>query len=459
MTLRVENALTITWNRFSAWRRNRHSGEKMYLGVHVNGGYGKRRRVGIPIAERSQHIAVLGKTGTGKTSLLRYMCGQDIRNGHGFAFFDLHGDTTPFLLGLIADEERRQQRDLSSRTILIDPSDRERSVGLNILEAQDEQDAFVEIAELVQILKHRWKLDALGVRTDELLRHSLFVLVCNGMTFLEISPLLTNEEFRARCVRRSPLGESRAYFELRYDQLSDAMQSVYREAILNKVSLYAADPHFRHLLGQRKSTVDLRKAIDAGGFVLFNLEKGRLGDETATLAALLLAKLKHAILGRKTRRLFTLYCDELQNLVAYDSAVDVLLSEARKFGVSVVSANQYLDQYPPAMRAAVMAVSSHVFLQLGGIDAARVSHWLGRGHAVAERLRTLPKQHALAKVPGLAISELRVPDVPPPSSVPLGLLDRVRRNWTRSRKEIDVSIRRLHGESEWGRDVLGQEWN
>jgi uncharacterized protein DUF87 len=455
-----QNVLTSAWNRVAARLLRRRTGPKLYFGSALQGGSVSRARIGIESKTRTEHIALLGKTGTGKTSLLRHLCAQDIRSGHGFAFFDLHGDTTPFLLGLIAEEEQRRGVDLSERTILIDPSDRERSVGLNILEAEDVQDAFVEISEVVDILRHRWRLDALGVRTDELLRHSLFVLVSNGLTFLEVTPLLTNGSFRHQCVHRTPLSEARTYFEARYDRLSAPMQAVYREAILNKVSLFAADPHFRHLLGQQESTLKLKQAVDNGSWVIFNLEKGRLGEEAATLGALLLAKLKHAILGRSTRRLFSLYCDELQNLVAYDAAIDVLLSEARKFGTSVVSANQYLDQYSVAMRSAVMAMGSHVFFQLSGLDAARTAHWLGGGKVLADRLRSLPRRHALFRSQSLVLTEFSIPELHLPTSLPVDLLRRTRVRWTRERSNIEEDIRVRHGAAaDDGKDGLGDTWD
>ena len=101
--------------------------------------------------------------------------------------------------------------------------------------------------------------------------------------------------------------------------------------------------------------------MDRGRWVILNLDKGRLGEQASTLGSLLLTKLKNALFARRRRQLFTLYCDEIQNLVAYDAGLDTLLSEARKFGISVVTANQFLEQYPPQMRAAIMAVGTHVF--------------------------------------------------------------------------------------------------
>ena len=451
-----QNMLTLLWNYMSERFRRREPMSE--LGRRVNGFFGERRILGIPSIRRTEHLAILGTTGSGKTSLMRVLCAQDIETNRGFAYFDLHGDTTPYLLALIAGKEKRTGQDLSGRLIVIDPSDRESSVGLNILESRDEMGAFVEIAETVEILKHRWRLDALGVRTEELLRHALYVLSRAGLTLIDVPALLTNDSFRASCVARTPEGESRSYFEDRYNRLSEAMQSVYREAILNKVSVYAADPHFRHLLGQAESTLDLRELTERGAWVIIRLEKGRLGEEGSTLGALLLAKLKYALLGRRSKQLFTLYCDEIQNLVAYDAALDVLLSEARKFGVAVVAANQYLEQYAPSMRAAMLAMGSHVFFSLSGADAERVAHVIGRGRETAQRLRTLPKRHFIFRSPEGIIDEGRVPTTPTSGVSALQLMKRVKRKWTRSRREIDAHILARQRPTVRERHVLVNEW-
>ena len=124
------------------------------------------------------------------------------------------------------------------------------------------------------------------------------------------------------------------------------MRGVMREPILNKISAFTADPHFRHIVGQRHSTFSLVDAIDRGYWIIFELHKGKLGEQSATLGSLFLTMIKNALFSRKSRDLFTLYCDEIQNLVAYGSGLETMLSEARKFAISIVSANQFLDQYP-----------------------------------------------------------------------------------------------------------------
>src|SRR3954464_715157 len=195
-----------------------------------------RAKLSIPHHRRPEHIAVLGRTGSGKSSLLRYFCAQDISFSRGFVFFDLHGDATSKLVSHVAAEEQRRGNDLSGRLVVLDPADRERSVGVNVLSGGDEQAGYVQIAEIAQLLRDRWMLDTLGVRTEELLRNGLLVLRENGLTLLELSLLLTSTVFRLRTVRKTRSLEARAYFESRFEPLSDAMKGIYREAVLNKLT-------------------------------------------------------------------------------------------------------------------------------------------------------------------------------------------------------------------------------
>jgi hypothetical protein len=267
------------------------------------------------------------------------------------------------------------------------------------------------------------------------------VLQDNGLTFVELGALLTNREFRRSCLTRTKNPEAAAYFSTRYNRLSEAAQAEYREAVLNKVTIFTGDPHFRHLLGQEPSTVPLSRVAEGGFWIVFNLDKGRLGEQAATLGSLLLTRIRHALFARENRGLLTLYCDELQNLVTLDG-VDTLFAEARKLGVSVCSANQYLDQYPYEMQAAVLSVGTLLFFQLSGFDALRISTALGGRELLAHTLRSLPARQMLAKLGRTPERHIGVPDLGTRGSMgdTRSIVERVQRRWARPRAEIEKQI-------------------
>ncbi len=312
---------------------------------------------------------------------------------------------------------------------MIEPADPEFSVGLNVLEQRNSQSSFVQIAEFAQILKQRWHLDSFGARTEELLRNALAVLSDNSLTLLELAPLLT-----------------------------EGMQASMRDAILNKVSAFTADPHFRHILGQQQSTFSLVEAIDEGRWVILNLDKGRLGEHASTLGSLFLTKLKNALFSRRNRNLFTLYCDEIQNLVTFDSGLDTLLSEARKFAISVCSANQFLDQYPSQMRSAILAVGSHVCFQLAAGDADKIAAAFDGGKTLSEILKNLPQRYMVIKSGHHRWQQAVVPQIENPRMDYRDLYNRCRNRWAKRRADIDAEIRRRQsGFARSSNEVL-HEW-
>jgi hypothetical protein len=435
-----ENIIASLWNRLAVPKPARETGSRLDLGYQISDGQVQRSHAFLLDSKRCEHIAMLGKTGQGKSSLLRHFGSQDVHRRLGFLSFDMHGDTTPYLLKVIAAEERRRHADLSDRLIVIEPADPEFSVGLNVLEPQAGQQNYLQLAEFAQILRARWNLDSFGPRTEELLRNSLHVLADNGLTLLELAPLLTNLAFRATCLRRVQNAEVSNYFRARFDLRSEAAQGVFADAILNKISGFTSDLRFRHILGQQHSTFSLLDAMDRGHWVILNLDKGRLGEQASILGSLLLTKLKNALFARTRRQLFTLYCDEIQNLVAFDSGLDTLLSEARKFGISVVSANQFLEQYPAQMRAAIMAVGTHVFFQLSSTDADKMASALDGGKRLAEVLKNLPKRRLVVKSGANRHQEVLVPEVIEPDADSADLYNRCRARWAKRRTEIEREI-------------------
>src|ERR1051325_10395659 len=175
------------WNRMVSRPAHPTNPHSLRLGSLIIDGQTAPSLMVIPQLKRAEHMAVLGRTGTGKSSLLRYLASQDITENRGFLFFDLHGDATPTLLQLLAQKQQASREDLSSKVIVIEPGDPEFSVGLNVLEPAAAQHSFVQIAEFAALLKQRWHLDSFGPRTEELLRNSLLLLAENHLTLLELA--------------------------------------------------------------------------------------------------------------------------------------------------------------------------------------------------------------------------------------------------------------------------------
>jgi len=206
------------------------------------------------------------------------------------------------------------------------------------------------------------------------------------------------------------------------------------------------------------STFRMTEVMDRGHWVIVNLEKGRLGAQALTLGSLILTVLKNALFAREKRSLFTVYCDEIQNLVAYGSGIETMLSEARKFGVAVVSANQFLDQYPAEMRAAILAVGTHAFFQLSSADAAQIAQALDGGKPLAERLKNLSPRHAIVKSGPERSTEIAVPTVRNPQVDYTDLLNRSRGKYGRSRVVIEAAIAKRQAALARTTDEVLHEW-
>jgi hypothetical protein len=428
---------------FVGWHKAQVRLSSLCIGVRAIDGEPTGRRVVLSTTERTMHVAVIGKSGTGKSSLLKYMAQQDIEADRGFVYFDLHGDATPFLLRSIAAKERKLRRHLSDRLALIAPGDPELSVGLNPLEHESED--FVRISEFAEVLRHRWHLNYFGARTDELLRNSLYVLSANGLTLVELAPFLTHAGFRVSCLKKVRNPEVSHYFESRYGEASEAMRAYMREPILSKTSAFTADPHFRHIVGQPRSTLSFKQAMDEGHWIIVDLQKGKLGEQALTLGSLVFTMLKNAFFTREKRTLYTMYCDEIQNLVAYSGGgIETVLSEARKFGVGIVSANQFLDQHPREVRAAILAIQTHIFFQLSSVDADLMSRALDGGGSLAYRLKNLAQRHCIVKSGPERWAEVQVPPVNAPRVDYTDLLNRSRYVRGRVRAHIERDIAKRH---------------
>jgi hypothetical protein len=430
----IDIGIAALWNNLFRYE----SRKGLLVGHYIKDGKISKRQAAVPQSRRQEHIAILGKTGTGKSTLLRYFMSQDIQKGQGFLCIDLHGDLIPFVLACLREHERKTGQDLSKRLLLVDPADSEYAVGLNLIESQ-ESTRPVLISEMVALLRQRWSLDHFGARTEELLRNALWALSENDLTLLEVSPLLTNTAYRSRLLAKVANVEVKNFFRDRYDKASNAMQSVMREAVLNKMTAFTVDQGIRHIVGQQHSSFSLRKAIDQGFWVLLDLRKGRLGENALTFAGLFLMKLKNAIFGRKARSLFTLYADELPNLVSAEDAFETLLSECRKFAISVVTANQFLNQFPPAMKSALVSVGTVLCFQLSAEDAPFMARALDGERALVRRLITLPHRQLIGKFGDFA-QQMFVPRVESLKISAISLIQRSLRLFAKPRQQIEDEI-------------------
>lgn len=453
-----EQLMIAIWNRFQG-RGHRPSAEStgaLTLGFRVVEGEVTKQRITVSLTRRATHMAALGKTGSGKSYWIRHMVAQDIAANRGGFIIDFHGDLTPFVLGAIAAKEWRDQKQLNNRVIVISPSDAEMSVGLNPLEGLATD--FARSTEFAEILEKRFNLE-FGARTEELLRNSIVVLSANGLTLLELPQLLGNDRFRAKCIEATPNPEVREYFESRYGRASEPMKAVLREPVLNKTSAFTADPRFRHIVGQAHSTFSMKDAMDRHCWVIARLPKGELGGQALTFASLLFTVFKNAVFTRAKRSFYPVYLDEFQNLVSQSTDVETVLSEARKFGVGIVAANQFLDQYPIPMRSAISSVGSHVSFQLSNADAATVAQMLDGGKPLAEQLKNLPPRHFIVKSGADHWTEGCVPTVEDPRSNYSDLLNRSRAVYAKSRAQIEREIASRRANPTTNLNEALHDWN
>jgi hypothetical protein len=435
----LEHLIASLWNR-ARGRRDRtgkNSPGMFNVGFRVLEGEVTKSPIIVSQPRRATHTTVIGRTGSGKSFWIKHCLAQDAKADRGSFVIDFHGDLMPFILGTIAEREQAAGEELHERLIVLSPSDPEMCVGLNPLEGLATD--FVRSTEFAEILERRYNLE-LGARTGELLRNSIVVLSANGLTLLELAPLLSNDSFRAACLEKTPNAEVREYFESRFGKASEPMKATMREPILNKTSAFTADPRFRHIVGQARSTFSMKDAMDRNCWIIAHLPKGELGGQALTFASMLFTVFKNAVFTREKRAFFPVYLDEFQNLVAQSTDVETLLSEARKFGVGIVAASQFLDQYPPSMRAALLSVGNHLSFQPSSADAQTISQMFDGGKGLAEELKNLRQRHFVVKSGADHWVEGYVPQVEEPRARYRDLLNRSRAVYARPRAEIEREI-------------------
>lgn len=328
-----------------------------------------RRAFGIMQTDRRSHMFVLGKTGTGKSTLLKTMVLQDIAAGRGLALLDPHGDLTTEVLDKVPNHRRGDVIHLDT------PAGNWTFNPLSHVVAGQEA---LAVAELIEVFKKIWT-EEWGPRLEHVFRNVLFTLLeTPGSTLSDIQPLLTSRKYREAVASELLNTEVRDFWLTEYAAYSPAFRAVVIAPLQNKLGALLTDPRMRAIIGARQTSFDLARAMDQGSVLLVNLSRGRIGEGPAQLlGGLLAARIGLAGLARADRpqaqrRDFCLYLDEF-HMFATESFCS-MLSELRKYRVGLVLANQYLGQLPTTIRDAVVGnVGTMVCFRLSADDAQYVA--------------------------------------------------------------------------------------
>jgi hypothetical protein len=313
------------------------------------------RNVTVSLTALRNHAYIVGGTGTGKSRLLRVLIEQDIAAGHGLCLIDPHGDLCDALisyLDTLPDDHSARQR-----ALLVDPTAAEWAVGFNPLEIPQGDDVYPHVLELITVFEKLWS-DSWGARMEDVMRNSFITLAEAGRTLLDVPRLLTDDAFRGEMVEGIRSVEAKDYWIHRFGALQARTRAEWVESSLNKISTFITDPWIRDMVGQRQSTIDLRRWMDEGAITLFNLSKGRLKRNSDLVGALMVSKIQEAALSRvdlseDLRRPYRLVVDEFQNYAT--RSFEEILSEARKYGLCLMMANQTLAQLDKTLLASVLS--------------------------------------------------------------------------------------------------------
>ncbi len=334
----------------------------------------ERTRFGLAEGDdRLRHMYVIGKSGTGKSTLFESMLSQDIKNGHGVGILDPHGETIDKVLERIPDERIED-------VIYFDPADIERPVGLNLMQIDDPSQKNLLASGLVSAFRKQFDF-SWGPRLEYLLNYAVLTLLeVPGTTLLGITRLLEDSNYQNFILYHVKDPVVKRFWEEEFKQMK-GNQKLVTEAIApiqNKVNRFLASSTMRNILGQKKSTIDIWNAMNSGKILLMNLSKGKIGADNANLlGALLVSRIQFYALQRanipyEQRRPFYLYVDEFQNFAT--GSFEEILSESRKYKLGLYLTHQFTAQLPEELLKAVYGnVGTIASFSLGAPDAKALS--------------------------------------------------------------------------------------
>lgn len=324
---------------------------------------------GIKRADRRKHMYVIGKTGTGKSTLLANMAINDLKNDEGLCVIDPHGDLVETLLDYIPS---RRINDV----VYFDPADSERTVKINLFEGENVAHRELIASGIVSIFQKLYAY-SWGPRLEYILRNTLLTLLASKTSRMsDIVDLLTNKKLREKVVEELDDPILKNFWVYEFAKMPDRQRTDAIAPILNKVGQFVASPMVRDVVNAHTSSFSIEDVMNQGKILLVNLSQGRLGEDNATmLGAMLITKIQLSAMARvhtpeKKRRDFYLYVDEFQNFAT--ESFNKILSEARKYRLNLILANQYIAQIPEEVQKAIFGNCGSIASFIMGAEDAQV---------------------------------------------------------------------------------------
>ena len=326
-----------------------------------------RRRFGIKRDDRRRHLYTIGKTGMGKTVLLKNMAIQDIQSGEGMGFIDPHGEASEELLSFVPQDRIKD-------VVYINPADMEYPIAFNVMEDVDVEHRHLVASGLMSVFKKIWP-DVWSARMEYILNNTILALLeYPGSTLLGVNRMLSDPAYREEVVSKVQDPVVKAFWTQEFARYTQRFEVEATAAIQNKVGQFISNPLIRNIVGQSESSIDMRDIMDGQKILIANISKGRVGeDNSRLLGALITTKLQLAAMSRvdvpeSERKDFFLYIDEFQNF-ATESFINIL-SEARKYRLALTLSHQYVEQLEDGVKEAVFGnVGTIVSFRVGAEDA------------------------------------------------------------------------------------------
>ncbi len=404
---------------------------------------GINHQFGMLRYDRSRHVYIIGQTGAGKSGLLELFALSDIFHNQGYAIIDPHGDFAINNMKFIPGSRLND-------VVYFNPADTAYPLGFNPLEVTNPNQKTNISSEVIGVLKRMFG-ESWGPRLEYILRYTILALLDRPeTTMLDITRMLTDKNFR-----KETLGYCRdtvvlQFWNVEFASWNDKFVAEAVAPVLNKVGAFTANPIIRNIIGQPKSTFNIRQIMDEGKILIVNLSKGLIGeDNAAILGSFLVTKIQLAAMSRsdipdiRDRRPFYLYVDEFQNF-ATDSFATIL-SEARKYGLNLTVANQYISQMNDTVRDAVFGnVGTMISFRVSADDAPILAKQFEPNFEAVDLLQMHNRNFVInmviggEKTPAFSARTLELP--PSQADNTLHIIEHSRRMYSRSREDVEKEI-------------------